>query len=500
MKLPAVIAFFAATLAATPVPVRGNFPPKTGGGCSLEAPFVSAEWRAALDGRAVPVLSATEWRGEKAPDVDPGGNYGFLSFDWTAPATLEVTTSAAFARDLSTAAVRPAGAPVEVVSRGRDRLVLLVARPCTFSVEPNEYERPLFVFADPPARDVPDLASPRVKAFGPGVHRVPGDVVKLGSGETLYLARGAVLQAAVYGTGEDLRVCGRGILDGGRWARKKGPRYAFLHFQHAKRVTVEDVTVRGSWHWTVFPEDCDGVVLRNVKVCGGRCPNDDGIDPSNTRDVTIEDCFFRTQDDCIAVKGLQREHGDCARYRVRRCVFWSSFGRICLLGHESRAPRMHDFVLEDCDVLHYVRPVLLVEPGDDMRISDVAFRDVRVHMDDHGRSEATVRIQPVVNRYTKGPGSVRGVLLENIAFEGCPLPVRFLVRGVDAEHAVADVTFRGLTWNGRPLDASARSRVNGERGPAGAWFDGNDHPKPEDPAFKVGPFATGVTVDGTEVR
>ena len=233
----------------------------------MEAPFVSAEWRAALDGRALPVLSATAWRGEKAPDVDPGGNYGFLSFDWTAPATLEVTTSAAFARDLSTAAVRPAGAPVEVVSRGRDRLVLLVARPCTFSVEPNEYERPLFVFADPPARDVPDLASPRVKAFGPGVHRVPGDVVKLGSGETLYLARGAVLQAAVYGTGEDLRVCGRGILDGGRWAPKKGPRYAFLHFQHAKRVTVEDVTVRGSWHWTVFPEDCRKAYELGVKLC-----------------------------------------------------------------------------------------------------------------------------------------------------------------------------------------------------------------------------------------
>ena len=37
--------------------------------------------------------------------------------------------------------------------------------------------------------------------------------------------------------------------------------------------------------------------------------------------------------------------------------------------------------------------------------------------------------------------------------------------------------------------------MNGERGSAGAWFDGNDHPKPEDPAFKVGPFATGVTVD-----
>ena len=138
------------------------------------APFVSAEWRATLDGAEAPVLYSTAWRGERAPDVDPGGNYGFLSFDWTAPATLEVTTSAAFARDLSRAAVRPAGAPVEVVSRSRDRLVLLVARPCKFSVEPDEYERPLFVFAEPPERNIPALASPKVKAFGPGVSSTPG--------------------------------------------------------------------------------------------------------------------------------------------------------------------------------------------------------------------------------------------------------------------------------------------------------------------------------------
>lgn len=465
------------------------------------APFVSAEWRATLDGAEAPVLYSTAWRGERAPDLEPGGNYGFLSFDWTAPATLEVTTSAAFARDLSRAAVRPASAPVEVVSRSRDRLVLLVGRPCTFSVEPDEYERPLFVFADPPERDRPDLSSPKVKAFGPGIHRVPGDVVKLGSGETLYLARGAVLQAAVYGTGEDIRVCGRGILDGGRWSPKKGPRFAFIHFQHARRVAVEDVTIRGSYHWTILPEDCDGFTLRNVKVCGGRCPNDDGVDPSNTRDMTVEDCFFRTQDDCIAVKGLKREHGGCERYRVRRCVFWSSVGRICLLGHESRAPWMRDFALEDCDVLHYVRPVFLVEPGDDMPISDVRFADVRVHMDDHGRSEATVRVQAVLNRYTKGPGSIRNVSFENIAFEGAvPLPVRFLVRGVDAAHTAENVSFSGLTWNGRPLDASARSRVTGARGPVGAWFDNNDHPKPEDPAFKVGDFASDISVDGSPVR
>lgn len=462
--------------------------------------FVSAEWRAELDGKIVPVLYSTAWRGEKSPDVDPGGNYGFLSFDWTAPATLVVTTSAVFARDLSRTVVRPASAPVEIVSCSHDRVVLLVARPCKFSLEPDEYERPLFVFADPPERNVPDLSSPKVKHFGPGIHRVPGDVVKLGSGETLHLARGAVLQAAVYGTGEDIRVCGRGILDGGRWVPKKGPRYAFLHFRHAKRVTVEDVTIRGSYHWTIFPEACDAFTLRNVKVCGGRCSNDDGIDPSNARDVTIEDCFFRTQDDCIAVKGLKRDHGSCERYRVRRCVFWSSFGRVCLLGHESRAPCMRDFVLEDSDVLHYVRPVFLLEPGDDMPISDVRFSDVRVHMDDHGRSEATVRVQPVSNAYTKGPGSIRDVSFERIAFEGCPLPVRFLVRGVDAAHTAENVSFSGLSWNGRPLDASARSRVSGERGPAGAWFDGNDRPKPADPAFRVGPFATGVTVDGAEVR
>lgn len=32
--------------------------------------------------------------------------------------------------------------------------------------------------------------------------------------------------------------------------------------------------------------------------------NDDGINPCNSQDVLITDCFIRSDDDCVALKGL----------------------------------------------------------------------------------------------------------------------------------------------------------------------------------------------------
>ena len=460
--------------------------------------LASSEWTVTMDGRPSPVMFARAWRGEKAPDVDPGGDYGVLSFDWMKSVDLEVRTQEG--RDLSTAAVRPRTADVDVVLREKDRVVVRVKRPCKFSIEPNEYERPLFVFADGPRGGGPSPAAAGVKAFGPGIHRVPGDVVRLNSGETLYLERGAVLQAAVYGKGDGIRIRGPGVIDATPWEAKKGPQFGTLRFRDAHNVTVEDVIVRGSYHWTAFVENCDGVTFRNVKICGGRCRNDDGIDIANSRNVTMTDCFFRTQDDCVAVKGLRVEDGPSERIRIERCLFSCSFARILAVGHESRAAYMKDIALDDCDVIHYVRPLLLVEPGDEMEISGVTFSNVRVHMDNHGRSEAVVRIQPVLNGYTKGPGKIRDVSISRVSFDGERLPLRFLVRGADDSHDVRDVAFSDLTWDGRKLDLEIVTFIDGRAASKDVPFDGEWKKGLTEPVLQVGPFVTNHCLNGRKIR
>ena len=455
----------------------------------------SDRWAVTVEGVPCDVAFA---RAKYHAKYDLGGVYAFASFETTGPVRLTVKTLVP--RDLSQVTIQPARAPVTVRKVDADTLELALARPCKFTVEPSDdRDTPLFVFANTPETDVPDCADPKVKVFGPGLHRVPGNVLKLKSDETLYLKPGAVLQAAVQATGENIRVCGRGIIDGSVWPRGRGrstPQYSFVNFHACRNVRLEDVTLRGSFHWTIQPENCDGVTVRNVKICGDRVPNDDGIDPCNVRGLLIDDCFFRTEDDCVAVKGMNLVHGPCENITVTNSMFWCDFARIILLGHESRAAYMRHVRFTDCDVLHYVRPVFLLEPGEDMELSDVRISDVRVHTDTHPRTEATMRIQPVVNEYMSKqvPGRIKDVVIENISFAGAAIPLRFLVQGKDREHMTENVTLRNITFNGTKLTQRSSARVDGTSVDT-IWFDGGSHPGKEDPAFKIGPYSSGVSVE-----
>ena len=425
----------------------------------------------------------------------PGGEYAFANLE--AADAVKLIVEVHDGRDLSNAIIQPAGVPVELRHVDAHTIELSVARPCKFTVEPDDNRvAPLFVFVNPPECDVPDANDPNVVYFGPGIHRVPDDLVRLKDGQTLYVARGAVLQAAVRAAGANIRICGSGVIDGSifphTWGRK-GPQYAFVNFFKCRDLVMEDVTLLGSFHWTIYPEGCDRVIIRNVKLCGDRCCNDDGIDPSNTRDLLMENCFFRTQDDGVAVKGIEMKNGPCERITVTNSVFWCDFARIVCIGHESRAPYMNDIRFVDNDVLHYVRPLLLVEPGDNMPVSNVVFRNVRVHTDLHGRTEATMRIQPVVNDYTltKTPGSISGVTVDGLEFAGTPIPLRFLVRGADPSRLARDVSISGVTVNGRRMSEGSSARPDSYLADD-IWFDGEHHPDSSDPMFVRGPHVENV--------
>jgi len=54
-------------------------------------------------------------------------------------------------------------------------------------------------------------------------------------------------------------------------------------------VEVSGITIRGACHWTIVPRNRRNVTVRDVKICGVRIQNDDGINPCNSQDVRITD-------------------------------------------------------------------------------------------------------------------------------------------------------------------------------------------------------------------
>jgi len=254
--------------------------------------------------------------------------------------------------------------------------------PFTRVVENGGRRAALVVCANAPETDVPDRTDPRVRWFGPGVHRPKK--IRLCSGDTLYLAPGAVVEAPVIGDGQDIVLCGRGILSGIPWAWTKGPAKYFCSLS-GENIVLRDLAIAGSWFWTVVLNRTRHVTIDGLRILGGKVLNDDGIDVCRSDDVTIRNCFIRTQDDCIAPKWW------CTNLTVENCRLWTDYANIVRVGWECdpRGGAMRDLRFRDLDVLHlsmekrpakhtWFNSCFCLQASAEMPIRDVLFEDVRI--------------------------------------------------------------------------------------------------------------------------
>jgi alpha-L-arabinofuranosidase len=427
---------------------------------------LSADYKVQAGGQTVDVYTARVLDPPFAgKEYDYGGPYSFANFDMGGPVVVRITSE----RSLRNTVIRPRSAPVRMTVEDDHTLSLMLDRSCKFSVEPDGKKGPLLLFANPLESEAPKEGDPGVVYFGPGVHK-PEKIV-LQSNQTLYLAGGAVVKAEVLAEGTNIRIRGRGILDGSDWEWRKGPVGNLIGIRNSADVEVRDITLRGSSHWTIVPRNSQKVTIRNVKICNSRVQNDDGINPCNSQDVLITDCFIRSDDDCVALKGLDfsAANSNVERITVENCTLWCDRARIFLLGHESRAAFMRNVTLRNLDIIHFSMTPFLLEPGEDMRLEDVTAENIRLH--GAGQREF-IRLRPVVNQYMrkKVPGFIRGVRFKNVAVEGRPGEYLVQIAGADAEHNVSDVTFENVSILGTRL-AEGSPRLQIGEYVKGVYFD-----------------------------
>ena len=408
---------------------------------------LSADYQVQAGGQKVDVYSARVLDPPFAgKEWDFGGPYSFANFDFSESVTVRIVSN----RSLANVVIRPESFGIKPTLVDDNTLDMTLDRPRKFSVEPDGKKGPLLLFANPLETDAPKPDDKDVIYFGPGVHK-PEKIV-LESNQTLYLAGGAVVKAEVLAQGQNIRIRGRGILDGSDWEWRKGPIGNLIAIRNSTDVEVSDITLRGSSHWSIVPWNCRRVTIRNVKLCNSRVQNDDGINPCNSQDVLITDCFIRSDDDCVALKGLDfsGQNSNVERITVENSVLWCDRARIFLLGHESRAAYMRNITLRNLDIIHFTMTPFLFEPGEDMRLEDVTVENIRIHGE--GQREF-IRLRPVVNQYMrkKVPGFVGNIRFKNIALDGQPGEYLVQIEGADAEHNVRDVTFENVSIAGSKL-------------------------------------------------
>jgi hypothetical protein len=391
----------------------------------------------------------------------------FASWEMSGPVAVALTS----ARPVREVRVRPAARRIRPVVEG-NTIRFTLDRPGAITVEVNGMRRALHLFANPPEETgAPDPRDPDVRYFGPGVH-CPG-VIRLGSGQTAYLAAGAVVYGAIVAEqAQNITIRGRGILDGSKFSR--GAVSALINTIDCREVTIEGITLRDPCGWTLVPVLCRQVRIRNVKLIGLWRYNADGIDFVNCQDCSVEDTFVRSYDDCIAFKGLAGWGGHACRFapvaniRVRRCVLWCDWGRALEIGAETMASEITDLVFEECDIIHSLDVAMEVQNGDRAHCHTLLFRGIRVELDDDQtrpvcqqrpgeRYRQTERhiaqlLVLVIGRNMWSHDDTRG-RVDHIRFEDLDVTAwtapEVYLAGCDAEHMVREVAIRNLRVNGR---------------------------------------------------
>jgi hypothetical protein len=354
--------------------------------------FASARYSIAVDGKPAAVFFAAM-------------NIHFVSFDFTDRAEVEVTINQ---NDYNrhdgktypqpqefwqgNAVVRPISRGVRPKTEGM-KVTFTITQPGQYSIErPGTggfEDEVLFVFANPPERNIPNPKNPNVVWIGPGIHQRSVD---LASNQTLYLAPGAVLSGAINAwDAENVRIAGRGVVvyagpnarnfDSGWMVR---PNWHPLTTHNVKGLAVEGVTfVNRSRTWSLQFRRTTESTFDNIKVIAATPENlnCDGMDWYGGGRATVRDSFFRVADDCFAVhtedasialrvdrgggghlaeaprKETPPTRGEFSELTVERCVLWPTVANIFRAGWNNQSLKTRAITIRDCDVIHMERPL-----------------------------------------------------------------------------------------------------------------------------------------------
>jgi hypothetical protein len=434
----------------------------------------SIDYHLQINNRPVDVLTTRigeRWQGE--PDA-LGDTYSFIQFDFTGLTEIRINAPG---RSLSKVIIQPQSKGIRPKLIDDNTIVITISEPCKLSVEPDGRKRPLIIFANAPEQIKPQKRDTSVLYFGPGIHRPESGIIVLKSNQTLYLDGGAILESTIrMENAENVTICGRGVLSGNRWKWREGPGN-MINIVNSKNIKIEGIIVRGSPHWTIVPTGSKDVTISNVKICNsGVLWNDDGINPVNSSNITVRDCFIRTADDCMAFKGIDQKLGNTENIVVENSILWTDHARVVLMGHESRAPRMGDIKFQNLEIIHHgIFPVFLLEPGEDMLLENIQFENIHINGDPPAHITVKNRIwmaviRPYITRFNKKMtwGRINNISFKNVTLDGGKYLYSILVEGAgDSEDLrIRNISFENVNLQGELLTAKSSLVI---LGPWASW-------------------------------
>ena len=375
---------------------------------------------------------------------------GLATFDFDKKVYVTIKT----ARTIENVRIRPETYGIKPDIIDGNTVGFYVDKPIMCSIEINDYHSCLHLFANE-KREIPTDCI----YYKKGVHNV--GVLKLESNSRIYLEDGAIIYGRIEAAdAENISIVGSGIICGS----KNEERTTFTKFVRCKNIHIEGVVLCDACEWCTMFALCTDITVKNVKLVGMWRYNADGFDIVNSRNVSIKDCYIRTFDDCIAIKGASG-FGDenVSNVEVSGCVAWCDWGRAFEIGAETCAKKITDITFKDCVVVRTQDVALDIQHTDYAEISDVTFENIIVENNDKihrpklqeyegemyevNHEEAyypfLIVLEIKKNMWTasKEYGTIHDVTFKNIM---APHNMEISLAGANEEHMISGVSFQNI--------------------------------------------------------
>ena len=374
-------------------------------------------------------------------------SYAIFSFE--GPVTIRVTRRSG---PFKQCRILPSSYGVRAEREG-NTAVFTLDRPRKVAVEfDGDITHPLLLFADEPETGVPDETDPDVIWFGPGEH-TPDGPIEPESGQTVYLAGGAVVNALIRASDvENVTIRGKGILNGRIFGHTGGRHILFNG--NCSNISIRDITIVDSPGFYITTRG-SGTHVKNVKGLGWWF-NTDGIAPSENS--LVEDCFLKCNDDAIKLY-----HSNTQVYRTT--IWQMENGAPFQISWNMNSDNSH-FIVKDCDVIHCDHfwdntntAVFAAIHGGGGHMSDYLFEDIRIENCDWRLF--SIQIRPNQFARSETLGKISGLHFKDISVttpDGKPLKRISLFQGWDGQSTVSDVTIENVRVNGILLRDARQGR------------------------------------------
>ena len=232
---------------------------------------------------------------------------------------------------------------------------------------------------------------------------------------------------------------------------KDGLRPQLVSFNKCEGILLEDITLLRSPFWVIHPLHSTDITVRRVKMINDG-PNGDGCDPECCDRVLIEDCFFNTGDDCIAIKSGRNRDGrernmPSKNIIIRNCEMKNGHGGVVIGSEISGGCQnvyAHDCVMDSPELERVLR--IKTNSCRGGIIENINMRNVKVGVCKESVLKINLDYEHNEICCRGFYPTVRNVYMENVTSEKSKYGVQII--GLEEDTYVYDINVKNCKFNG----------------------------------------------------